>query len=194
MTISSVLVPTPLCPLHPDLLSPRPLLFPGPRLGDEPTALDPTSPPGRSQDWIRLIGLQATIPLAVPNEISHEPLSAPAIRQLGSLLATEGRRHSFPLLFHFFFFLSQNHKRQETWQLARRTTKLQMQFREAEAVRSTVGGACTCDLGVALALAFGPRGAAMKTTALVSADMGQWMARVWGWTSAFPSKKEVKEG
>lgn len=89
---------------------------------------------------------------------------------------------------------SQNHKRQETWQLARRTTKLQMQFREAEAVRSTVGGACTCDLGVALALAFGPRGAAMKTTALVSADMGQWMARVWGWTSAFPSKKEVKEG
>lgn len=100
----------------------------------------------------------------------------------------------FPSYFIFFFFLSQNHKRQETWQLARRTTKLQMQFREAEAVRSTVGGACTCDLGVALALAFGPRGAAMKTTALVAADMGQWMARVWGWTSAFPSKKEVKEG
>lgn len=125
--------------------------------------------------------------------MSHS-LPLPSVSSARLTPGNGGEEAFFSPLISFFFFLSQNHKRQETWQLARRTTKLQMQFREAEAVRSTVGGACTWDLGVALALAFGPRGAAMKTTALVAADMGQWMARVWGWTSAFPSKKEVKEG
>lgn len=45
----------------------------------------------------------------------------------------DGVEEVFFSLLISFFFLSRNHKRQETWQLARRSTELQMQLWEVAA-------------------------------------------------------------